>query len=240
MPKGLMLPSNFGYLIEGGIPEGNNILLIGPPGNGKTIFCENMANEYMRNNIKFVYVTLDKTPEEVKNDFLKHGLDLSEGRYIDEMFFVDGYTWLIGKSNEKYHVDSLSNLTELQFRIARAALELPKPLLLIFDSISPLSLYNSESFVMKFLQLLFARIKEWKSLGIFVVQAGVHSQEFYNTLGYMVDGIFDMKINEEDGVIKRFFRVRNISSVAHETRWAPFTIGENRTITLLSEGGEKG
>ena len=239
VPRGIYLPSNFSDLIKEGMNEGNNILLIGPAGSGKTIFCENVANEYLNNNFDFIFVTLDKNPDEIAEDFQKHGRNLDEICFKDKMLFVDGYTWLIGKSDKKYHVDSLSNLTELQYKISSASLELEKPFLLVFDSISPLSLYNAEPFVLKFLQLLFARIKEWKSLGLFVVQAGVHSEEFYNTLGYLVDGIFDMKLIEDGGEMKRYFRIRNISSIAHETNWLPFIIESNRTIKLQIQGEEK-
>lgn len=232
--KNILMPSNFSILIEEGIPKGNNILLIGPPGIGKTIFCDNFVNECLKKSINCIYVTIDKTPEEVKNNFKKRGIN-----YVEEcVTFVDGYTWLIGKSNEQFHIESLSNLTELNFRITSVASSVSKPFILIFNSLSPLSLYNPEKFVMKFIQLLLAKIKERKGVGIYVVQAGVHSEEFYNTLGYLVDGIFDMKMIEEENKIKRYFRVRTINCVSHETEWMPFTIGNKRSIKLQLEGDE--
>jgi KaiC/GvpD/RAD55 family RecA-like ATPase len=84
-----------------------------------------------------------------------------------------------------------------------------------------------------------AKIKEWKGVGLYVVQAGVHSDEFYNTLGYLVDGIFDMKMIEEEKGIKRFFRVRTIGSVSHDTKWVPFIIRDDRTIELQLESEGK-
>ena len=229
----VFLPSNFQILLES-IPQGNNVLLMGPPGIGKTIFCENLIDVSLKNDIPCVYVTIDTTPNEVKNNFVKSGVKFDENKII----FIDGYTWLIGKSNEKYHIENLSNLTELNFRIISASSAVKKPFLLVFDSVSPLSLYNPENFVLKFLQLLLAKVKEWEGVGVYVVQEGVHSSEFYNTISYLVDGIFDMKRVEEEDCICRLFRVRSISSASHETKWMPFKIESDRSVELILE--EKG
>lgn len=226
----ILLPFNFRLLFKEGIPEGSNISLIGPPGIGKTIFCESLVNEYLRNKMNCVYVTIDRTPEEIKNVFNKKGINLYENKYKNKIFFVDGYTWLIGQSKEKYHIENLENLKTLQYKIYRAARELIKPIFLVFDSISPLSLYNPEPFVIKFFRIILAKVKEWKGLGIYVVQGGVHSEEFYNTLGYLGDGIFDMKMIEENGNLRRYFGIRYINSVAHEAKWIPFIIEDYRTI----------
>lgn len=236
LSRRLLLPLNIRPLAKDGVVEGSSILLLGPPGNGKTIFCDNFAKTYLNNGVSCVYVTADKTPGEISYNFSQLGVDLKGEKYKGRMVFVDGYTWLIGKSSEKYHVESLGNLTELNFKITSAISLLPKPVLLVFNSLSPLSLYNPETFVLKFLQLLFARVKEYGAIGIFVAQAGVHSQEFYTTLEYLVDGIFDMKIGEDQGNIMRFFRIRSLSSVSHETKWVPFIIDYDRQIKLKYGG----
>jgi len=228
----LRLPMNISILADEGLDEGSNILLNGPPGVGKTIFCENFVKNYLQNGISCIYITLEKTPQEISYNFLKNGIDLNDEKYREKMIFVDGYSWLISKSKERFSIDSLSNLTELNFNIFSAALSLTKPILFIFNSISPLTLYNPETFVSKSLQLLFARIKEIDSLGIFTIQAGVHDPKFYNTLGYLVDGIFDMKFGEYEGSIMRHFRIRSLSAVHHESDWVPFTIEPEREIKL--------
>jgi KaiC/GvpD/RAD55 family RecA-like ATPase len=74
--KGIDMPANFNILLEKGVPEGNNILLIGPPGIGKTIFCENFLNACLGDGISCIYVTIDKTPSEVKNNLQKGRLKL--------------------------------------------------------------------------------------------------------------------------------------------------------------------
>lgn len=224
------LPTNFNALLEYGITEGSNILITGPPGVGKTIFCENIAIDCMNRNMNCIYVTTDTTPEEVRNN-----MSLSKSSLEEEITFIDSYTWLTEKSEEKFFVENLNNLTELNFRIISAGSSVEAPFLLIFDSISPLSLYNSEQHVMIFMQRLLAKIKGWKSYGLYIIQSNVHSEEFYNAVGYMVDGIFDMRIRDEEE-INRFFRVRSLKNTSHDTKWIPFSIGNDRRISLQLEG----
>jgi len=233
----MTLPNFLGPLIKEGFPRGSSISLIGPPGIGKTIFCENLAQDFLGNGGNCLYVTLDRAPDDVRNDFQELRTNLSEKECKKRLVFVDGFSWLIGKSQEDYRVENLANLTELSIRIASAAYDLASPILLIFDSVSPLAVYNPENVVVKFLQLLLARIKDWKGIGVYVVQEGVHSEEFCNTLGYLVDGIFDMKMKEEKGEIKRYFRIRSLKFMSHETKWIPFVIQADRKFKLKHRRG---
>jgi KaiC/GvpD/RAD55 family RecA-like ATPase len=235
--KLIFSPDFLGPLINEGVPGGSNICLIGPPGVGKTIFCQNLADYFLRKGGNCLYVTLDKAPDDVKNDFQELRTDFSEKDHKKRLVFVDGFSWLIGKSQEDYRIENLANLTELSIRIASASCDLAGPILLIFDSVSPLPVYNPENVVVKFLQLLLARIKDWRGMGVYVVQEGVHTNEFCNTLGYLVDGVFDMKMKEEKGKIRRYFRIRSLKFTSHETKWIPFIIQTNRGFKLRYRRG---
>ncbi len=160
------------------------------------------------------------------------GTDIKKMESKKRIVFVDGYGWLAGNSNEIFGVENLANLTELLILIERASSYLNGRIFLVLDSVSPLLVHNPERDVIKFLQLLSARIKNWKGMGIYVVQAGVHSEEFYNALAYLVDGIFDMKIEEKKGKISRYIRIRNLTFVAHKMIWAPFAIESGRSFRL--------
>lgn len=226
------LPMNVSIIADEVLNECNNILLNGPPGVGKTLFCENFAKNSLLNNISCIYIALEKTPQEIFYTFLKKGIDLNDEKYREKMVVVDGYTWLIGESKEKYFIDNLSNLTELNFNIFSAAMSLTEPILFIFNSISPLTLYNPEVFVSKSMQILFAKIKEVGGLGIFTIQTGVHEPKFYNTLEYLVDGIFDMKFGEHEGSLMRLFRIRSLKNGRYKSEWLPFTIEPEEKIKL--------
>jgi KaiC/GvpD/RAD55 family RecA-like ATPase len=214
-------------VLGAGLPGGSSICLIGPPGAGKTIFCESLANSFLQNNLGCLYVAMDRAPIDTRNDFLRFGTDSWKLESEKRLAFVDGYGWLAGTSDESFHVESLANLSELIILIERATDSLHKQAegaLVILDSVSPLPLYNPELDVIKFLQSLSARIKIRNDLAIYVVQSGVHAKEFYNALAFLVDGVFEMKVNEEEGRLKRSFRIRNLRFMAHDMEWMHFVI----------------
>jgi len=122
------LPSFIEPLAEDGILLGSNIILIGLPGNGKTIFCENFAKSCFENDIKCLYVTLDKTTDDIKYNFRSGGIDLDDEKNKERVVFVDGHAWLIGKSQTKYTISSLSNLTELKLQHIQRFLRAPNAL----------------------------------------------------------------------------------------------------------------
>jgi KaiC/GvpD/RAD55 family RecA-like ATPase len=206
--------------------------VFGSVGVGKTVFCENMAKNSLNIGAGCVYISTERAPADIRNDFRTLRADVDKLETQKKLAFVDGYSWLAGGSSETYRVENLANLSELAVTIEKACTDLGQEKLIILDSISPLCLHNPENDVIKFLQLLAARTKSWGANGIIVVQAGVHSQEFYNAMAYLVDGMLDLRQNEEDNRIKRYFRIRNLRFSAHEVRWIPFVIDADKGFRL--------
>jgi KaiC/GvpD/RAD55 family RecA-like ATPase len=240
VPRSVEFPLKFGSILDKGFPEGSILSLFGPTGAGKTVFCENLAKGFLNKGTGCVYVSTERAPVEIRNDFQTLKTDVGNMETEKRLAFVDGYSWLAGGSNEMFRVENLANLSELIIMIERAYTYLGRQGLLILDSVSPLSLHNPEVDVTKFLQSLAARIKNWKAIGIFVVQAGVHSEEFYNALAYLVDGMFDLRQEEESGTVRRYFRIRNLRFEAHRVGWMPFIIEAGRGFKLEKEQESKG
>lgn len=223
---------NFGPVLENAFQKGYTVSLYGPVGAGKTIFCENMARCFLNGGAECIYISTERTPADIRIDLatLKVNVDKLEAQR--KLTFVDGYSWLVGSSAETYRVENLANLSELTATIEKACADLDHDELVILDSVSPLCLHNPEEDVTKFLQLFAAKNKGRAAIGITVVQEGVHSSKFYNTLAYTVDGMFDLRKDEQDSEIKRYFRIRNLRSCAHSAEWIPFTIEPDRDFKL--------
>jgi KaiC/GvpD/RAD55 family RecA-like ATPase len=228
-------PLKFGSILEKGFPKGCTISLFGPVGVGKTVFCENLAKGFLNSGAGCVYISTERAPADIRNDFRTLRADVDRLEIQEKLKFIDGYSWLAGGSAETYRVENLANLSELTITIEKAYTSIEKEELIILDSVSPLCLHNPEDDVTKFLQSLAARTKGWGAIGIFAVQAGVHSQEFYNALAYLVDGMFELRQNEEGNMIKRYFRIRNLRFSAHEVGWMPFIIEAGRGFKLEKE-----
>ena len=225
-------PLRFGSILEKGLPPGSTLSLFGPTGAGKTVFCENLTKGFLNDGAGCVFVGTERAPVDIRTDFQTLGVDAYSMETQKRLALVDGYSWLAGGYNEMFRVENLANLPELLTIIERAYNYIGRQGLLVLDSTSPLSLHNPEVDVTRFLQLLAARIKDWGAIGIFVVHAGVYTKEFYNSLAYLVDGWFDMRQQEEDGVVKRYFRIRNLRFSAHNVGWMPFIIEAGRGFRL--------
>lgn len=221
-----------GQLLNKDLPEGSCILLVGPPRAGKTIFCESLANNFLRNNMGCLYVAVDRSPANIRAGFERLGTNAQKMESEKRLAFVDGYNWLTGKSDEMFHIENLANLSEMFIMIERASTYLNGRLLLIFDSVSPLPIHNPEIDVIKFLQLLTARLRNWQGTGIYILQAGVHNEKFLNSLAFLVDGVFEMKMEEERGAIKRYFRIGNLRFMAPRMTWMPFEIEASKGFRL--------
>jgi KaiC/GvpD/RAD55 family RecA-like ATPase len=221
--------------LERGFPKGCTISLFGPVGSGKTVFCQNLAKGFLNTGAGCVYISTERSPADIRRDFRTLNADVDKLETQKKLVFVDGYSWLAGGSSERFRVENLANLSELITTIEGAYAYLGQEGLLVLDSASPLCLHNPEEDVTKLLQLLAARIRSWGAIGIFVVQAGVHSEEFYNALAYLVDGMFDLRQEEKGKMIRRYFRIRNLRFSAHEVGWMPFIIGAGRGLKMEKE-----
>ncbi len=216
-----------------GLPYGCNVLLTGLPGIGKSVFCQTLTGECLREESNVIYITLDASPKEIKNKVLGQGSDGSkESRFLT---VVDGYSWMLGEVNEKYHVSHLSNMNDLSVRIFNAMNDGGgRCHKIIFDSVSTLFAYNSDTEVIRFLQVNMARVKQGDSIAFWTIQEGIHSPSFYNFLRHLADGVLEMRF-EDDRELKRFIRVHTFKGVAHKTTWYPFTIQDKGGFRINHE-----
>ena len=126
------------------LPFGNNIVLTGPTGVGKSVLCTNIMTECLNHTEekRVVCATFDVAPKEIRT---KVTAQSPEGNKSEKLIFIDGYSWLLGEVNENHHVSHLSNLNDLSVKIYNAINEKDgHQCIFVFDSISTLFVYNAE------------------------------------------------------------------------------------------------
>jgi KaiC/GvpD/RAD55 family RecA-like ATPase len=201
-----------------------NVLLIGPPGIGKTLFCETNLVDCLKSGNNSLYIALESDASEIKARLFEHDENVEQE---GTLLFVDGYSWLVGGSDEKYALNNLSNLSDLSVKIISASTAINHNLLFIFDSISTLLIYNSENEVERFLGINMARMKHFNNVGFWILEEGIHSNRFYNVLRQRSDCVLEMRF-EEKSELTRSIRMHTCKSNEHETRWLPFHIVDGR------------
>lgn len=76
-------------LLEGGLPKGKCILVVGCPGAGKTILLMQFLRSGALADERGLYVAMDETPEEVKANMSSFGWNLDELEGKGRLLFLD-------------------------------------------------------------------------------------------------------------------------------------------------------
>lgn len=206
-------------------PEKYSILLRGPPGVGKFEYCLDLAWQYLNAGESVIYITTERSPEEVKERARNIGFDMTdyEGKTL---IFVDAYSWSVGKKyGAGYSIENPSNLNEININIKKAVDRLPQNRHLIFDSLSPLFLHNPPEAVTKFFQVLTSRTKAEYGTILCTLQDGVHNPRTVNTLIYLVDGLIEMEYEEGEKLMRKL-RIHHLRGVQVDQGWIRFDITE--------------
>jgi predicted hydrocarbon binding protein/archaellum biogenesis ATPase FlaH len=135
------------------IPCENMILLVGPPGAGKSYFCEQVALQRLAIGKPLIYLKTDCDPKKTQERLREQGLSEIDPELL---FFIDAYSETVGlpvhDSPNTANADC-GNLSSISIALSKLQEEIKKrSILLIFDSLtSPYLLNRSE--VIRFMRL---------------------------------------------------------------------------------------
>ncbi len=217
-------------LITSPITTGLNVAVIGPPGVGKSTFCQNLIVDAYKAGLKCIYIVTGNPIQTIKDQLTQLGLSFS-GRQ-DPIIFVDMYSWLLGeRTTERYQVDNTSDLAALSVVISGAAEAAGEHAFLMFDSLSALPAYNTEELCTRFVKSHLARMKKHGNVGVYNVEQGIHKESFYNEIRASFDTVIEMKLLEAGDDITRMIRVYSHRGI-HSSRWFKFLITPERTIKI--------
>jgi len=197
-------------LVEGEVPS-ESLLLLGPSGIGKTIFCKQFLYNGLIINEPSIYIATDESPEGIVKS-MKLG----------------------GKSSSEYAVSNPADLATVSITIEKARQDLKK-IRLVLDSITGLtSICNHNVTIFsKFVQIIIAKARFTNSDAIFTVTPEAHDPRFLSYLRTMFDGTLEMKADDSGKEVKRLLRIFSLKGAKHKTDWIPFEI-TNHGIAVKS------
>lgn len=218
-------------------PRGKTILLSGPPGAGKTVFClQFLIAGALDYNEPGVLVSFDARPSDLRRDVYSFGWNIAELEAVDPplISIVDGFSSRIGiPSQERFtiraSVDSLL-LTLMDVLQETGATRI------VIDSLTTLATEVKTSFqIRKELLTMSAVLGDQDCTTILVSEGGAEQE-------YSAQGSIQMVYVElPDGNFKRAILIQKMRGVYHEFAWKEFEIMTDGIVVYpdktVSRGG---
>lgn len=209
-------------LISGGFLSGQNIVVTGPAGAGKTIFSCQFIWEGLKNGEKCMYITFEEIPEEIKRDALSFGWDL-------EKYEKSGKLILTHK--DPFQTTDIT--TRLQNEIRQSGITR-----VVIDSISLLGLYFKDPHeIRRELYKLICALKSTNVTAVMTAETreGIDFAPRFGVEEYVADAsiiLFFSGIGESGF---RSIQVRKMRNTKHSTNTHPFEITKNGIVIHKSE-----
>lgn len=221
----------FNTLVNGGIPSSNAIMIVGNPGSGKTVLLEHLMDSSMTEGRPSVFITNLDFPSKIKESLNEFGFknDFNDDKKIK---FIDCYSETAGKkSEEKYSISSIGDLTTLGIKISSCLEELGKGTDIFFDSLTPLFPILKSDFIINFVHAMSAKIKGIEGRFYFTISTGIE-KEILAKLESASDCVIETQVFEEKEYYKRKLRLKKLRK-KHIEKWIDFTIEDKKGIIFL-------
>jgi predicted hydrocarbon binding protein/archaellum biogenesis ATPase FlaH len=183
------------------MPSKNMILLVGPPGSGKSTFCQQTILQNLAMDRPIIYVVTEYGPSEAENALKEQGLvEVEPGR----LNYVDAYNETVGGDvldrGDTVYADC-NNISSIDIAITKWAEQLGrKGVLLVFDSLSsPYIFVGSE--ILKFMRQTLSRFATNGNAVLACIDKGCGKPEDLVAMMTLCSGVIETELKEGKKVL---------------------------------------
>jgi len=196
------------------VPPKSMILLVGPPGSGKSTFCQQAILQSLAADKPVIYVTTEYDPAEAAKNLRGIGLGEIEQGLLN---FVDVYTETVGVSvtdrSDTVYADC-NNLSSIDIAISKLESKInKKSVLLVFDSLTSPYLFNSTE-ILRFIRQTLSRFAAKGNAVLTCIDEGCGKSEDLVAMMSFSSGVVRMETEEN----KRLFHVVKHPIIKPNTR----------------------
>ena len=208
------IPS-FDSLVNGGIPRGFFVSLVGEPGTGKTIFSLHFATQGAREGDRIIYVTTEESRDSILRQAEQLGMPLEKGVKEGLVIVIDA---LMKSSSDEWSLSDLS-VDELVDKVIQAKKKLGYGRTrLVVDSMSAFWI-DKPAMARRMSYFVKRVLYRWDMTVLLVSQYAVSTDLAYGFgLEHVADGIIRFKKMLVKGVLKRFILVEKMRQTNHDLR----------------------
>ena len=226
----------FDELIQGGIPEGYNVLLSGSPGTGKTIFgMEFLKNGALKFNEPGLFITFEETPKNLITQAKQIGMDLKKLK-LDNKIIIKPLP----------HQDNLNE--NIVFKIINDAIKNHKIKRLVIDSLDTyanniLSFEDNEKplsdtlWIKRVVYRFIKKLQKYDKMTKIMISETEEGNEKLSKDGvseFLCDGVIKIDYMTMGGDYSRQLKVRKMRSTKNNPDLFPLEIS-NKGIRIHSE-----
>lgn len=213
-------------MIEGGVPRGFFVSVVGEPGTGKTVFCIHFAAQGVRDGDKVIYVTTEESRESIMAQAKQFKLDLEEAVKEGNVILIDA---LMRERLDEWNLYELT-VEELLKKVIEAKKKLGYGRTrLIIDSLSAFWL-DKPAMARRISYHIKRVLHKWDVTALLVSQYAVTTDLSYGFgLEHVADGIIRFKKVIVRGMLRRFVLIEKMRQTNHDLR--------AREVVILPEIG---
>jgi KaiC domain protein len=206
---------SFDPLIEGGVPRGFFVSIVGEPGTGKTIFSLHFATQGAREGDKVIYVTTEESRESILRQAEQLGMPLQKGVEEGLVIVIDA---LMKSKSDEWSMSELS-VDELVDKVIQAKKKLGYGRTrLVIDSMSAFWI-DKPAMARRISYFVKRVLYRWDMTAYLVSQYAVSTDLAYGFgLEHVADGIIRFKKILSRGMLRRYVLVEKMRQTNHDLR----------------------
>jgi len=234
-----------------------NILLMSPPGGGKTLFCRQLITESLQNGYSCIYINSSMTRKEYENLF-----NISTDEKLEKLKFLNPYL-IDTRSKEADTATSITDqklsatleeirntINEWSSSVTNAVEgtsqgststinDVPKCAILL-DSLTHLFTLFEEDKVLKFVNALSFFIKESEIIAVFTMSGNqVSNQAILIKLSSIFDIVLEITVQENLESVKRTLKLISVKGASNKSTSSSFNIEQDGTLKFEADTSSK-